>query len=505
MNVEYLSYVIEKLDPYAGVAVMVPAVFISLFLGFSKSGRTRIFVIILNALAYSASFYLYVSTFIKYGRRTDFLISTGMGEMILSCAVLFFGLTVLFYISASLIPEEFFVRITVLLTFSLVSILLMIMAENIIFLFVMIALAVMGIFTLVSSLEKGNERHAYIIGKFGGRIILPVLLLFFGFSILSGTGSIKNLSGYDLIVSGGDPLLIIGSIIFACAVYLYLFLFPFQGIFLEMPGRLNIATLSVLWFIYMPAGIIILTKFDRFFYIRNIEDNIYGFIIVTLFAFCSLFGAAVGAARVLSLERLTCVLIIFDIGTLVLIRALRSIESMDIPPAGYNDIGILIKIGMIFIPLSIFLLILRKNTGNGLISDAGIIAQKDLFTGITLIILFIFWLISSIFVFPLKKLLLSGGLAEIGKGGIVLFSGYYTALLLMAVNILRVIIKLFRGQPELHKIKIKTLPRLYYVCLSLFILIGLAAFVLLFTGRVAIVGGQLNIWELTFNIPGAGA
>jgi hypothetical protein len=505
MNVEYISYLVEKLDPYTGAAIMVPALFISLFLGFSSSSRTRVFIIVLNALSYSASFYIYISTFIKYGQRNDFLVSTGMREMILSCAVLFFGLAVLLYISASIIPEGFFVRITVLLTFSLVSILLMIMAENIIFLFVMIALSVMGTFTLISSLERGNERHAYIVGKFGVRVILPVLLIFFGFSILSGTGSIKNLSGYDLIINGGDRLIIIGSIIFACAVYLYLFLYPFQGILLEMPARLNTATLSVLWFMYMPAGIIILTKFDRFFYMPDIKDNIYGFIIVALFALCSLFGAAAGAVRVLTMERLICILIIFDIGTLVLMRAMRSIESINISPAGYNDIGVLLKIGTIFIPLGIFLLILRRNNGNGLISGAGIIAQKDLFTGINLIILFLFWLISSILVFPLKRLLLSGELAETGIGGIVLFSAYYVALLLMAVNILRVIIKLFRRQPEMHGIKVKPIPRLYYACMSLFIITSLAAFILIFTGRVAIVQDQLKIWELSFNILGPGA
>jgi hypothetical protein len=505
MSIEYLNYIVERLDPYTGPAVMMIAVFISLFFGFSKSARTRIFIIILNALAYSAAFYIYVSTFIKYGPRTDFLINTGMAEMILSCAVLLFGLNVLLYISASIIPEEIFVRITVLLTFSLVSILLLIMAENVIFILICIALAVMGIFALLSSLEKGNEKSADVISKFGVRIILPVLLLFFGFSILSGTGAIKNLSDYNAISNRGNPLLIIGSIIFACAVYLYFFLYPFQGSFLEMSGRLNSVTLSVLWFIYMPAGIVILTRLDRFFYLQGIKDNIYGFIIVTLFAFCSLFGAAAGAVKVLSLERLITILIIFDIGALVLIRSLRSIEVLDIPPAGYNDIGTLIKIMIIFLPLSIFLLVLRKNTGNGLISDAGIIAKKDLFTGVSLVIIFILWLISGIFVFPFKMLINGGRLAEIGTGGIILFTGYSAALLFMAVNILRIIIRLFKKNPDMDRFETKSLPRLYYICMSLFVLIGLSASVLIFTGRAAIVGEQLNIWDLSFKIFNSGA
>ena len=64
----------------------------------------------------------------------------------------------------------------------------------------------------------------------------------FGFSVLAGTGRIGSLSSYANMENTSDPLILISALLFGGAVYLYFFLYPFQGIYLRLARRVNTAS-----------------------------------------------------------------------------------------------------------------------------------------------------------------------------------------------------------------------------------------------------------------------
>jgi len=500
----FILDIIEKLDPYTGIMILALAVLITIFAGLSKSKRMGIFIIILNALSYAGALYMIIYSFGEYGPRTGFLIDLGLPELILSCIVLFCGLNVLFFISVSRFSGDSFIRMIILLTFSLFSILSLIMADNMIFVFTALTITILSIFTLVSSLDGGSAGSREAIGKFGIRAFLPAVLIFFGFSVLSGTGGTKSLSGYASIESAADPLLLISTIVFACAIYLYFFLYPFQGPFLKLVRRIDSSSVSVLWFLYMPAGIILLIKFGAFFNIFDGKNNIYGFTAVTILAFLNLFGAGIGAIRAVSLSRILSMFLLFEIGTVVLIRSLGSMDGMSGYFAGQYDLAVLVIILMVLLPLCLLIMLLEKNTGKDMLIGIGGLMYKNIYIGICSIILFLWWIAANIYIFPFEKFISGNGPMSYGLQGLVLFIGYIMALLLIAVNIFRVILVFFKKLPAAGGDKTISVPRIFYIYISVFVLLALSILIFVIIGKTGMGHDHLVIWGSRFDIFGNG-
>ncbi|HAJ94702.1 MAG TPA: hypothetical protein DCP02_00575 [Actinobacteria bacterium] len=496
----FISDIIERLDPYTGIIILALAVLITIFAGFSKNNGIKIFVIIVNALSYTAAFYLIIYSFTEYGSRDGFLTSISLPELILSCIILFIGLNVLFFISISKFSDDSFIRIVILLTFTLIPILSLIMADNMIFIFTAFALTILSIFTLISSLDRESTGSGEAIGKFGIRTILPPTLIFLGFSVLIGAGGAKNLSGYGSAENAADPLLLLSAIIFACAFYLYFFLYPFQGPYLRIARRVSGGAVSVLWFLYMPAGIILLIKFNRFFGIFGEKNNIYAFIIITVFAFLNLFGAVVGAIRAVSLKRILSMFIIFEIGTMVLIRSAGSAGMMSGHSAGYYDLTILLIILIVFLPLQLLVMLLEKNTGKDIIAGTSGLVYKNAYIVICAIILFIWWIAANVYIFTFGKFISGSGLMSHGPEGLILFIGYILALLLMAANIFRMILVFFKKLPETGETKKHAVPRVFYAYISVFVLLALSILILVIIGKMGIGQDHIKIWGSSYDI-----
>jgi len=496
----FISEIIDKLDPYTGIIVLAFAVLITIFAGFSKNNGIKIFIIIINALSYAVAFYLIIYSFIEYGLRDGFLTSVSSLELILSCIILFIGLNVLFFISVSRFSDDSFIRIIILLTFSLIPVLLLIMADNMIFIFTAFALTILSIFTLISSLDREVAGPGEAIGKFGIRVILPAALMFLGFSVLIGAGGAKNLSGYGSIESATDPLLLISAIVFACALYLYFFLYPFQGPYLKMVRRISGDALSVLWFLYIPAGIILLIKFNRFFDIFIEKNNIYAFIIITVFAFLNLFGAAIGIIRAVSLKKILSMFILFEIGTMVLARSVESLGMTSGYFTSYYDLTVLIIILIVFLPLQLLIMLLEKNTGKDIIAGTRGLIYKNVYIGICSIILFLWWIAANIYIFAFEKFISGSGLMSHGPGGLILFIGYIMALLLMAVNIFRVILVFFKKLPGTGGPKKHAVPRIFYAYIFVSVLLALSVLILIIIGKMDIGYDHIKIWGSSFDI-----
>jgi hypothetical protein len=333
--------------------------------------------------------------------------------------------------------------------------------------------------------------------------------VFFGFSVLAGAGGIRDLSAYEGVKNTGDPLLVISVLIFACAIYLYFFLYPFQGLFLRINRRIGASSAPVLWFLYLPAGLVMLIRFDLLFSNFYGRENNYGFIILAVLGSLNLLGAGIGAIKAASFKRLISMLLLFQLGTLIFIRAIGFTGSQPAPTTGIYDIAALIIMLVTFLPLSILASALEKNNRDDSISGARAIIKKHPYVGICLSILLIWWLAADVYLFYLGEPVNGAGLISqyfLGQGieVTVLSLGYMAALILVAVNVVRIMTRFFRRSPEEDSTKGNEIPRLFYVYLSFFILLALTSVVLVIIGKTGIGQDHFNIWGKAFHIFGSG-
>jgi hypothetical protein len=412
-------------------------------------------------------------------------------------------------VSLDRLSQNGYIRVIILLSFSLISVLFLVMADDVVLVMTSLIIFILSIISLLASLEIGGTRSREYVGKFGMRTVIPAVLVLFGFSILAGTGGIKKFSTYAGIDNTGDPIFTITAIIFAAAVYLYLFLYPFQGIYLKLNRRINASSAPVIWFLFVPAGIILLARFDLFFSTFYGRENIYGFIILAVLGFLNLLGAGIGAIKAASIKRLISIFILFQLGTGLVIRASGFIGPVPAFTPGIYNIAALIIILVTFLPLYILALVIEKNGSDDSISGAGALLRKHPYLGICFATLLVWWLAADFYIFflqgPENGTSLSGlGFVGQGIGITILSSGYMAALLLMAANVVRIIVLFSNRRAEGDSPKLYYFPRVFYIYLSFFILLALTSVVLVIIGRAGIGQDHINIWGNTFNIFGNG-
>lgn len=494
---EYISEMIKS--PYAGIMIIAIGMLISIFAGFSRNIKVNISMTIIKALSYMACFYLYVRNFLIFGPLSDFLINLGLPEIILSGVIVFCGLNLLFFISINRLSGNNYMRIIILLSFSLISVLFLVMADNVVLILISLIISVLSIFNLLASLETEDTLTREYLGRFGMRAAIPTALMFFGFSVLEGIGSVKDLSAYTNIGNTGDPLLNISAFVFNGAVYLYFFPYPFQGTYLRLTRKMKASSVPVLWFLYIPAGLVLLMKFDLFFSIFCKRESIYGFVALVVLAFLNLLGAGLGSLKAVSIKRIISMFLLFQLGTVLLIKSI-GISTDTVYNIVQYDLVILIITLITFLPVTILALVIEKDSKADRISGAGGLIRRYPYIGICFVVLLIWWLAADIYIFFLQGPVQEAGLLGQGIEGIIFFAGYIVALLLMAANVLKILIIFFKKPSMTDSLKRNDLPRVFYIYLSFFVLLALSSLILMIIGKVDIGQDNINIWGNTFYI-----
>jgi hypothetical protein len=391
-----------------------------------------------------------------------------------------------------------------LLGFTIISLLLLIMANNLIMFTVSLIISVLSIFNLLASSVKDAILSREHLGKFGIRSAVPPALILFGFSLLAGTGRLGNISSYANLEGSNDVLFMITTLILGAAVCLYFFLYPFQGTLLKLSRRAGSSQDAILWFLYIPSGIVLLMKLEAFFSNYYGREGIYGFVVLTILAFLNLFGAGLGSIKAGNLKRIITIFIIFQLGTILLVRAAGFTGRASLYPAGIFDLLVLMIILVVFMPLAVFSAVLEKNGSIGNITEARGFFRMNPFAGISFIIISLWWIAANIYLFFLKGPLPGALLFQQGLEAAILYIGFAAALILMTVNIAR-IIGVFFGKPSGGKpVKPTAFPILFYIYISIFALIVIALAVLVIIGKAGIGQGGIEFWDNTFSFFGNG-
>jgi len=485
--------------PYAGIIIAGAGMLAAVFTAFSRSRKLGIAIVIVNALAYAGSMFAYIWNYITGGPASGYLVNLGLSGVILSVIILLCGLNILFFMALNRLAGKNFIREIILLSFTVIAVLLLIMADSPVLLAVSVSVCILGSFNLLVSTSQSSAAAEYT-GRFGMRAAVPAALVLLGFSLLSETGNLVNLSSYMNAVNTRDPLLLISAVILGAAVYLYLFMYPFQGTYLKLARRVSPVPAFTLWFLYIPSGLVLLIKFSAMFASYYGRHNIYGFAILSVLAFLNLFGAGLGAIRVTSLKRIFSMFMLFQLGTVMLVTAAGAAAGDPGYPVLLYELAIMVITLIAFMPLSV-LVILSEKTGTGdSISNTRNLIRSNPYISLCFIIMFLWWLAADIYIFFLKGPLAGAVLLQEGAEAAVISFGFIAALILITADIAKFVITFFSkplADANLKKIEI---PRVFYAYLGLFLLVALSSVVLAAYGKIGLEQGGVNIWSHTFYI-----
>jgi hypothetical protein len=144
--------------------------------------------------------------------------------------------------------------------------------------------------------------------------------------------------------------------------------------------------------------------------------------------------------------------------------------------------------------------ILKKNGSGGNITESRGLFRIYPYLGTCFLIISVWWLAANIYLFLFKGPISGAWLFQQGIEAAVLYTGFAAALILLAVNIVRILIILF-GKPIGGKlVKTAGIPIVFYIYLSIFVLLAIAIMVLVIIGKAGTHQGGIVLWDNTFYI-----
>lgn len=495
--------IFSKTNPFCSIIVLSIAIVIMIFFGISKKKWIKKFTIVLAAASLTAALLANIYNFAALGNFSSHLVSFEILQVVEITIILFGALNILFFISANNIENEHFIKILILLLFSVYCIIFIIISKNFLLIFLSLCTFLISIFQLVTSLNTRWSTGAKYISRFFMSSSLAAAMVFFGFSVTYGSTDFRN---FRQIVESEvllNPIAIAGIIIFGVAIYLYLFLFPFQGPYLKLMRRCEYSSLPVVWFLYFPAGIFLLGKLNEvIFYIKE-NCNIYAAAIFVALSFiCIVFGN-IGAARTTSMRRIFSFIFLSFNGIYLLNYGALSAGFISIETVQWLNIVNLSILAISFFPAYSIAVNIEKSKGSDSAFGIRGFLRSNTYLSINLIIILLSWFyyIELFAIYFREWNLLE---MDISNLAVLILAGI--SFIFLAVNIFRlIIIQFLKSSKENSRSGTDdstnsiVFPKFYYIYISFFtviVLIMLAAAILrilnveIFVSGFEITGGK---------------
>jgi len=312
-----INNILESINQLYSVVILFGALFISLFFVLSKRRGLKIFVIIIVALSFIAAFVANIYNFSSSGTFSTFLFSLEAPQVVEICLVLFIALNILIFISFNNINKSQFIKIIIIFLFSVCSLVMLLLSSNFIMIFVSFTGLVLGIFQLLAILNNINLR-SYLV-RFFLLSTLAIIILLTSFSIFYGSTDFKNFTQiFESQSLMANPLIAIAILMFSAGIYLYLFIFPFQGPYLKILKRCEQSSMLVIWFLYFPAGIFIFMKINKILFYFIEKDRLYMTAVFIFIAFACILGGNIGAIKTKSIRRILAFIFLSFLGISIL-------------------------------------------------------------------------------------------------------------------------------------------------------------------------------------------
>ncbi|MGM0365647.1 MAG: proton-conducting transporter membrane subunit [Actinomycetota bacterium] len=381
----FLNYIINNINPVYGIASIAAAVLVNAFFGLSSKSILKIISIAVSIIAVGTAVFLITYSFLTKGIFSTMLVSFESIHLAEMLILLFISLNMLVFISISKFKEPDFIKIIIIFMFSLASALFLIISRNFLAIFVTLSVFVLANFQLVSGIQ-GKENPVSVI-KFFLNSLLSLLFLLLGFSFLYAATDFKNLNQVmeaGLLENSFYPI----SLLFiAGAVFLYMFFYPLHGNYIKLARYGSNPVLPILWFYFLPAGLLLLLKFRTIMFYLITDGNSYlSGAILFLAAACTI-GPAIGALSTRSLKRVMAFTYLAFMGLAVLGFGLVSEGLLAIEGLQWLVLFNLINLVLCFMPVWLIVSKLEDSID----SLKGIMAGNK-YLGINLFIIFLCWL-----------------------------------------------------------------------------------------------------------------
>ncbi|HEY4695554.1 MAG TPA: hypothetical protein VIH13_01540 [Candidatus Hydromicrobium sp.] len=469
----FLLYISEKTNPFQSIIVLSGAIFISSFFVISERRAVKRFLITLISISLILAFYLNIYSFISIGSFSNFLLSFENLQMIEVSIIIFSALNLLFFISMYGIDNSHFIKILSLFLFSTICAIFLAIARNFLLIFVTLVIFILVIFQLITALNLKIDRiRPYIMGYFL-RPILTAILFFFGFSLFYGATDFKDFSQILQSEYISNPLIALGLIIFGVAVYLYFFLFPFQGPYMKLVKRNELSSNAVIWFSYFPVGIFMLMKLDGLYSFFIEKNNLYASIFLIIAFICILAGS-IGAFKTNSIRRIISFLFLFFIGIFILNISMFSAGIITRLSMAWFNIANTLLMMFSFIPIYSIFSSIEKSTDSDSISNIRGFGRSNIYMGINLTVIFLSWLGFAYHIGPFIKYFSGTNFLEIGVINVILLLVIAIAFIFLLINAFRIIIQFFK-KPLTGVVEKIVFPRFLYIYVTFFTLVILIA------------------------------
>lgn len=476
---ELIFSIINKINPFYSVLTVLTVLFISIFLGFSNKKAAKKFLISLTALFLFFSIFFNIYGFTIGGNYSSFLLSFEIMQVIEISIILFIALSMLFFISFYNIDNTHFIKILILFLFSIICAIFVVISRNFLILFLSWCIFLITTFQLVTSLNTKKEwlsARKYLL-KFFLNSFLVIILFFFGFSIVYGSTDFKNfrqIAESEVLVS---TFVIISTIIFGIAIYMYLFLFPFQGTYLKFMYRCEYSSSAIIWFLYFPVGIFMLFKLNEVIYYFFEGKNYYISLVFIVLSFVCMIGANIGAIRTKSLRRILSFIFLFYIGIFLLNYSMLSSGLLSRNITEWLDILNLIVLVVSFLPVYGFLVHIEKNRGSDNIFNLRGILKSNTYLSINILIILLSlcgmagtmgYVSRYYYIEPFISQFRTGNFLNMGFLNLIIFFTVSLSFIFLIVNIFRIIIQFFLTFISGDKVSKVIFPKFYYVYVSFF-------------------------------------
>ncbi len=490
----FILYISEKINPLQSVIILSIAVFISSFFVLSKSKAVKRFLIILASISLVLAFYLNIYSFISVGSFSNLLLSFDNAQMIGVSIIIFSALNLLLFISMHRVDSSHFAKILILFLFSTICAIFVVVARNFLLIFTSLVIFLLAIFQLITSLNLKTDRvKPYVMGYFL-RPTLTLILFFFGFSLFYGATGFKDFSQVLQSEYISNPLIALGLIIFVVAVYLYFFLFPFQGPYMKLMKRGEFSSNAVIWFSYFPVGIFMLMKLNGLYGFFIEKNGFYTSIFLLIVAFVCIVASGIGAFKTNSIRRILSFLFLFFIGIFILNISMFSTGIITRISMDWFNIANIFLVLFSFIPLYSIFSNMEKNTGSDSINDIRGFGRINVCIGIDLIVIFLSWLGFAYYVVPFVKYFNGANFLKMGIISMMLLLVVIVAIMLLLANAFRIIIQFFR-KPLAGLVGKIVFPKFLYIYITFFALVIFVAAIL---GLLKIL--NIDIGVISFKI-----
>ncbi len=469
----FLFHISEKVNPFQSIIILSITILVLSFFAVSKSKAVKRYLMALVLVSFVLAFYLNIYSYISGGSFSSSLLSFGNVQVAEAGIIIFSAISLLFFIFIYQGDNSNFTRILILFLFSVICALFMIICKNFLLIFTSLSIFILTIFQLISAMNSKTDKINLYIFEYFLRSALTVVLFFFGFSLLYGATDFKDFNQILQSEYISNPLVVTGMIVFGIALYLYFFLFPFQGPYMKMIKRGEFASNAVVWFIYFPVGIFTFLKLSGLYNFFIEKNNIYLSIFLVIITYLCMLAGNIGAVKTKSSRRIISFLFLFFMGTFLLNISMYSTGiitrlSMDL----FNFANIFLML-ISFIPLYGIFSSVEKSRGGDYINNIRGLGRSNKYIGINLVVIFISWFGFAYHIEPFVKYFRSTNFLKMGTVNILLLLIIVAAFMFLSVNVFRILANIFKKSPSAAEQRI-LFPKFLYIYITFFSLIILA-------------------------------